>query len=395
MVSNSHLHLSAALTCVAIRRLLAGAMARSNRRRRRLRRILAMWQGGKGLYMQLNATAPILAVYANPEACLKKDFRVKRSSVVYLVQMLSSPKDHGWGQDIEVLVLLYSLAHGLSLSVVGSAFRIPKSTVHRIIKHVTGKIKANLKTLISLPTPDELPEIADGFCQLAKSPAFHRAAGAIDGCHIRIKPPGNEYHKEYINYKLFPSIQMQAICDSTGRFLDVFIGYPGSVHDARVLRNSPIFCQALFPPAGWFLLGDGGYPCLEKPVGLLTPYKVPRGQVQARFNRHHARARSVVERAFGRMKARWRATLFKALEVSPSFAPDIIACCAFLHNLCIDMNDVLEDAEAFPPEDGDQSPPPAAAFGQESPGQHLRNRIAAQLSVPVQMAPHLREHDYI
>nr|XP_033943772.1 uncharacterized protein LOC117449939 isoform X2 [Pseudochaenichthys georgianus] len=114
-------------------------MARSNRRRRRLRRILAMcqWQGGKGLYMQLNATAPILTVYANPEACLKKDFRVKRSSVVYLVQMLSSPKDHGWGQDIEVLVLVYSLAHGLSLSVVGSAFGIPKSTVHRIIKHVT------------------------------------------------------------------------------------------------------------------------------------------------------------------------------------------------------------------------------------------------------------------
>nr|XP_033950294.1 uncharacterized protein LOC117455042 isoform X2 [Pseudochaenichthys georgianus] len=106
MVSNPHL--SAALTCVAIRRLLAGAMARSNRRRRRLRRILAMcqWQGGKGLYMQLNATAPILTVYANPEACLKKEFRVKRSSVVYLVQMLSSPKDHGWGQDIEVLVLL-------------------------------------------------------------------------------------------------------------------------------------------------------------------------------------------------------------------------------------------------------------------------------------------------
>ncbi|KAI4813639.1 hypothetical protein KUCAC02_002873, partial [Chaenocephalus aceratus] len=59
------------------------------------------------------------------------------------------------------------------------------------------------------------------------------------------------------------------------------------------------------------------------------------------------------------------------------------------------MSDVLEDAEAFPPEDGDQSPPPAAACGQESPGHHLRNRIAAQLSAPVQMAPHLREHDYI
>nr|XP_033952459.1 uncharacterized protein LOC117456631 isoform X2 [Pseudochaenichthys georgianus] len=209
----------------------------------------------------------------------------------------------------------------------------------------------------------------------------------VSGCNGKIQQKAQKVEAHFSDVPV-----ADAICDSTGRFLDVFIGYPGFVHDARVLRNSPIFCQAL-PPAGWFLLGDGGYPCLEKPVGLLTPYKVPHGQVQARFNRHHARARSVGERAFGRMKARWRATFFKALEVSPSFAPDIIACCAFLHNLCIDMNDVLEDAEAFPPEDGDQSP--AAACGQGSPGHHLRNRIAAQLSAPVQMAPHLREHDYI
>ena len=46
------------------------------------------------------------------------------------------------------------------------------------------------------------------------------------------------------------------------------------------------------------------------------------------------------------------------------------------------MHDVLEDVEAYPPEDGDQNHPPVAAGGQESPGNHLRDRIAAHLPDP-------------
>ncbi|XP_046888417.1 uncharacterized protein LOC124475677 [Hypomesus transpacificus] len=49
----------------------------------------------------------------------------------------------------------------------------------------------------------------------------------------------------------------------------------------------------------------GGYPCLMRPISLITPYKNRlRGVAQQRFNAHHARARSVIERAFGMMKTR-------------------------------------------------------------------------------------------
>ncbi|CAJ1060219.1 uncharacterized protein LOC125899660 [Xyrichtys novacula] len=76
---------------------------------------------------------------------------------------------------------------------------------------------------------------------------------------------------------------------------------------------------------------------------LSSPNKLPlHVRVQEQFSRHHSRARSVVERAFGVMKTRWRAMFFKALEVSPAFASDIVACCAFLHNLCLTTNDVIE-----------------------------------------------------
>lgn len=52
---------------------------------------------------------------------------------------------------------------------------------------------------------------------LHKVQSFSSAAGALDGCHICIKPPGNLHQAVFINYKLFPSIQMQAICNTTGR----------------------------------------------------------------------------------------------------------------------------------------------------------------------------------
>lgn len=59
----------------------------------------------------------------------------------------------------------------------------------------------------------------------------------------------------------------------------------------------------------------------------------------------------MVERAFGMMKERWRATLFKALEVCPAFAPDVVARCAFLHNLCLKTNDIMEMEDITEPED--------------------------------------------
>ena len=44
-----------------------------------------------------------------------------------------------------------------------------------------------------------------------------------------------------------------------------------------------------------------------------------QGRMQECFNVRHGRAQSIIERTFGVMKARWRSTLFKALEVKPAF----------------------------------------------------------------------------
>ena len=59
--------------------------------------------------------------------------------------------------------------------------------------------------------------------------------GAIDGSHIPVKAP-QECPENYINRKNFHSVNLTAICDDEMRFLDCYAGWPGSVHDSRVLK---------------------------------------------------------------------------------------------------------------------------------------------------------------
>jgi len=64
------------------------------------------------------------------------------------------------------------------------------------------------------------------------------------------------------------------------------------------------------------------------------------------------------------MKACWRETLFKALEVTVGFCTQVVTACAFLHNVCRTHGDVLE------PEPADDGPPqpPTAESAQERSG---------------------------
>ncbi|KAF3837706.1 hypothetical protein F7725_009474 [Dissostichus mawsoni] len=71
------------------------------------------------------------------------------------------------------------------------------------------------------------------------------------------------------------------------------------------------------------VLDRRGYPCLQHPLPLITPYRQPlQGVGPQRFNSHHSRARSIIERAFG--KTRFRSIFLKALEVHHTFVPQSV-----------------------------------------------------------------------
>lgn len=199
-----------------------------------------------------------------------------------------------------------------------------------------------LPSLVKFPQQEEFAVIGSEFARKGGSQIFNNCIGALDGTHIRIQ--SND--EAYFNRKQYKSIQMQCLCDHKGKFISICVGLPGSVHDSRVLRYSSLYRQAKYPPTGYYIIGDSGYPCRFKPITLITTFKNPVGPAQNLFNKCHSKARVIIERAFGMLKVRWRTIFTKVLEnriISKMNA--IIASCVIMHNICITAGEELHDAE--------------------------------------------------
>ncbi|KAG0420280.1 hypothetical protein HPB47_003583 [Ixodes persulcatus] len=62
----------------------------------------------------------------------------------------------------------------------------------------------------------------------------------------------------------------EGICDDQNRFIDVYLGFPSSTHDARILKESPFVEDVETKCAGGYLQGDPACPLLPY---LMTPFK--------------------------------------------------------------------------------------------------------------------------
>ena len=73
---------------------------------------------------------------------------------------------------------------------------------------------------------------------------------------------------------------------------------------------------------------------------------------QQRLKKVLTKLRVVVERAYGKLKTRWRCIL-KELEDDTARAADITLACCVLHNFCIIMGDDLDDEDYESSDDDD------------------------------------------
>jgi len=159
-----------------------------------------------------------------------------------------------------------------------------------------------------------------------------------------------------INRKGYPSVNVMATCDHQMKFIDVFADRAGSVHDARVLRVSPLGAKVERNEIGsskFHILGDSAYPLLPQ---LLVPYR-DNGHLtatQTKYNKIHSETRSIVERAFARLKGKLRRLRgLECIRMNNSLV--IIEAAFILHNFMIvhdseDGDDYESDAD-----DGDNS----------------------------------------
>ena len=198
-----------------------------------------------------------------------------------------------------------------------------------------------LPQFVKIPTGTALTEDVNGF---KNQLGFPQCVGAVDGCRVPIISP-QMFPADYYNRKGWHSMLLQGTVDFKGRFIDLYIGWPGRVHDARVFSNSSLYDRgqrkALLPnkpvslsgtDVPLVILGDPAYPLLP----WLMKAFVNNGRLtseQNTFNYRLSKARVVVEHAYGRLKGRWRC-LLKRLDIDVDDVSEVVAACCVLHNIC-------------------------------------------------------------
>lgn len=119
------------------------------------------------------------------------------------------------------------------------------------------------------------------------------------------------------------------------------MGYPGSVHDSRVLRVSPLYHMLPDKCGDNYILGDSGYPCLKN---LLTPFK-DAGQLtrrQRNFNYLLSKNRYIIEHTFGIMKQKFRQLYHIKIRKITDIV-HFIRACAVLHNIALTDDFVFDE----------------------------------------------------
>ncbi|CAI2194226.1 5638_t:CDS:2 [Funneliformis geosporum] len=119
----------------------------------------------------------------------------------------------------KISVTLWFLATGQSYRTLGQLFALGESTICYIIRSVLYAIKCHF------------------LHSKIRKAGISYAIEAIDRSHIPIKAP-KKVAMDYYNRKGFYSIVIQAVIDSSSKFIDIFVGYPGSTHNSRIFRNS-------------------------------------------------------------------------------------------------------------------------------------------------------------
>lgn len=246
----------------------------------------------------------------------------------------------------KVMFSIWILAKPESFLAAGDRFGLAKSTAYYIFSEIVEILAGLLPDYVSWPDRRSCQETERIFRR--RSHGFPGVIGAIDGCHIPIKAPKNN-PIDFYNRNKVHSIILQGVCNHKALFIDVFIGMPGRMHDARVFRQSELFTRLnqgenILLPADMHLLGDAAYPLM---TNLMTPFR-DNGHLtreQSNYNVRLSTIRSIIERAFGFLKGKWRR--LKYLDISePALGNTIISAACVLHNFLINENEIDLEHEA-------------------------------------------------
>lgn len=115
------------------------------------------------------------------------------------------------------------------------------STAVEAVQDVTEALFELRNELIKFPAnTEETRSCTEAFSALSNLP---NVVGTIGCSHIQIKAPAESAIVYFSRYQQYDFI-VQGVVDGRKMFLDFAAGFPGSVHDSRVLRNSTLYRRA-------------------------------------------------------------------------------------------------------------------------------------------------------
>ncbi|GBG86541.1 hypothetical protein CBR_g41604 [Chara braunii] len=242
-----------------------------------------------------------------------------------------------------VTYALYRWASGETYESSNCGFGIGRASGLVAVRDVTAPLLSVYREKVARPSGVRKAVVLRAFADKG----FPNRHGCIDCTHIYINKSANAAPKDYYDRKRRFSVVAQVVVDLDLRVLHVFMGYPGSCHDVRVIHLSSLWPRAaageLFtgPPVllpfqvqtNGYLLGDNGYPPSE---WIVVPYGgTAQTPFEARFDSKQKTARGAVERAFGRLKGMWRLFLGSHKTNMETLLQQFVVVC-ILHNILID-----------------------------------------------------------
>ena len=246
----------------------------------------------------------------------------------------------------QVAIAVMRLSSGNTLKHVSKLLGCGLSTVVKIVHKFIASVRRHVAPLfLQWPaTRETLSEVKSGFSHKHGLP---NCCGAIDVCHVLMELPSGEPTDMWANRSHSFSMILQAIVDTNLCFLDVCVGYPGSLTNSKCLRESffykkccngerlsgPSVCMSNIS-VGEYVVGDPDYPLL---TWLMRPYKENEIISTSRllYNERLNSTRVVMARAFGRLKGTWQILQGTMKQPNIERVPKLIHTCCVLHNVCI------------------------------------------------------------
>lgn len=293
-------------------------------------------------------------IFFNHFRRFREMYRMPRSLAVEFLNLIDAHMNGNPCPDVPKTVQFCSVlnfyASGSYQRRVGSdAFAcMSQSLVSRCVRAYSFTIATKIMDRF-IQFPQSVNEIRALHYELQANVDFPGDFAIVDGSLIALAAVPRSVEHAFLSRKHFHALNTQFVVDSRMRFLNVNARYAGFTHDSLIWRASLVntclrrLCNRIGEDWRFFMLADNGYPLQP---WLLKPYDNPVTPAQKLYNKNHRKLRSLVERAIGLLKARFRCLLGeRKLRYDPLMSGYIIYACSTLHNFMIAKNYPVDDID--------------------------------------------------